>query len=158
MIYSSIYSQTDLNIYDRALKEAIHFLKKTDFASYQEGVYSMEDSNDYYQVLDLETNEIEDNRIEAHEKYIDIQLLVKGKEKIGVIDRSKLNKVKEDHLRERDILFYDEAPGINFIEMKAGDFLVFFPEDAHMPSCALNGKSKIRKVVYKLEYGKLLTK
>ena len=51
------------------------------------GVYEIKGKDIYAQVFDTETKPAEKQRPEVHEKYIDVQFLASGKEKLGVLHR-----------------------------------------------------------------------
>ena len=44
-------------------------------------------------------------------------------------------KEREEH-PERDVMYYSEVAGENFIQLKPGDFAVYFTNDIHRPNCA----------------------
>ena len=67
---------------------------------------------------------------EAHRNFIDIHYIVKGEETFGYNDISHLT-VTEEYDPARDVLFLKGH--INEIKLRAGDFCVVFPEDAHVP-------------------------
>ena len=55
---------------------------------------------------------------------------------------------EEGYQVQNDILFYQERPALYFT-LPVGDFVIFFPEDAHAP-CIGNGKMKKMVVKVKL--------
>ena len=69
-------------------------------------------------------------RFEAHRNFIDIHYIVRGEETFGYNDLSHLT-VTQDYNPENDALFLTGP--VNEITLKAGDFCVVFPEDAHAP-------------------------
>lgn len=150
MIYSSINSNFNIECYHKVIKEAIEFLKKTDFSKIAEGEYDIDGRNIFYQVKDIMTKPVNEAKPEIHRKYIDVQFLYTGTERIGVVDDNGNNVVTEDYLIERDLLFYKDVENETFINMIQGDFCVFFPSDVHRPACEKDGQSMIRKVVYKI--------
>jgi YhcH/YjgK/YiaL family protein len=85
-------------------------------------------------------------RLEAHQRYIDIQLCTKGQEVIGWRPLSACNNVTEPYQASRDIMFFGDTSG-TWLELDGEKFLVFFPEDAHAP---LAGIGPLQKVVMKV--------
>jgi YhcH/YjgK/YiaL family protein len=150
MIYSSIYSKFNIKNYPKVINDAIEFFKKTDFSKIAEGEYDIDGRNIFYQVKDIMTKPVNEAKPEIHRKYIDVQFLYKGTERIGVVDDNGNNEISEDYLEERDLLFYKNVENETLINMTEGDFCVFFPSDVHRPACEKNGQSMIRKVVYKI--------
>lgn len=65
---------------------------------------------------------------EAHKLYADIQFVVNGSECIGYspTDRLKITSVND----EKDLILLD-GKGVN-MPLEKGDFMILFPDDAHM--------------------------
>jgi len=90
-------------------------------------------------------------KLETHRKYVDIQVLISGNETFEVFQKQELT-VSEPYNSEKDAEFYQvPAKTRAKITMDPGHFIVFFPEDAHMP-CLMTGitPQPIKKVVIKL--------
>ena len=85
--------------------------------------------------------------LEAHNRYIDIQICLEGIETMGWCDRSDCKSPKNSFDSEKDIIFYNDK-SLNYFEVPAGSFAIFFPEDCHAP---LIGEGMIRKVIFKVE-------
>ncbi|RKX72847.1 MAG: DUF386 domain-containing protein, partial [Spirochaetes bacterium] len=82
----------------------------------------------------------------AHDKYIDVQVVIKGNESIGYALRSELAAVG-DFNEESDIGFFGGSG--DPIYLKEGDFAVFFPGDGHAPGLTAKGEpSRVRKAVF----------
>ncbi|MDC6720845.1 YhcH/YjgK/YiaL family protein, partial [Escherichia coli] len=96
------------------------------------------------------TREAVVNRPEVHRRYIDIQFLAWGEEKIGIAIDTGNNKVSESLLEQRNIIFYHDSEHESFIEMIPGSYAIFFPQDVHRPGCIMQTASEIRKIVVKV--------
>jgi YhcH/YjgK/YiaL family protein len=83
---------------------------------------------------------------ECHNTYIDIQIVLKGKETVGWRARTSCSSPKGEYSEEKDVLFYADAPTL-FFELHAGMFSIYFPEDVHAP---MIGEGAIKKVVMKV--------
>ena len=83
---------------------------------------------------------------ECHNTYIDIQIVLKGKETVGWRARTSCSAPKDEYSEEKDVLFYADAPTL-FFELQAGMFSIYFPEDVHAP---MIGDDPIKKVVMKV--------
>ena len=88
-----------------AIEKALDFLRTTDFNALDPGVVEIDGKNIYAQIIDLTTREAVENRPEVHRRYIDIQFLAWGEEKIGIAIDTGNNKVSESLLEQRDIIF-----------------------------------------------------
>jgi biofilm protein TabA len=88
----------------------------------------------------------EDVVLEAHRRFIDIQFVLRGIEEMGWRSRLQCGTPSADYDAERDLEFFADRPS-SWVTVKAGEFAVFFPEDAHAP---LAGSGEIVKVVLKV--------
>ena len=86
-------------------------------------------------------------KFECHDKHIDIQLCLNGKEQIGWKPRQNCTQPKGDYNPEKDVSFYNDAPDMYF-ELTNNQFAIFFPEDVHAP---MIGKDHIKKMVIKVK-------
>ena len=96
-------------------------------------------------VQSYDTKAVENCKIEAHKKYIDIQCVLKGKELFGVADLST-QTMYEDKFEEKDVAFYHGE--VDLLTLTDGDFVIVFPEDAHRPQ--QGDGSHVEKVVVKV--------
>lgn len=85
-------------------------------------------------------------RLEAHRKYIDIQLVLEGDETMGWKPLVDCVDAVSEHSAEKDIRFFRDAPA-SWIAVPPGHFCIFFPEDAHAP---LVGTGALHKVIFKV--------
>ena len=96
----------------------------------------------------------DDKRMEAHEKFIDIQYVASGEEKFFFADK-KIFEATEPYNPEKDVEFYDSADFEKSAQaeasvLHAGEFAVFFPDDAHKPSLITDGVHDIKKILLKI--------
>lgn len=137
---------------DEDLKFALQYLKETDFAKVENGEYELDGRRIYAGVNTYQTEGRELKKPEAHNKYIDVQFLGKGCERIYYASRTEENKVVEDYAETRDLLFFEEIEEKNSVVLNAGYFTVLFPWELHRPGCqAEKGvASDVQKVVIKI--------
>ena len=86
-------------------------------------------------------------KFECHDKHIDIQLCINGKEKIGWKPRETCKQQKAEYNPEKDVTFFKDAPDMYF-ELTDGQFAIFFPNDVHAP---MIGHGEIKKMVIKVK-------
>ena len=114
MIFSSIHTQDDYSNYPKAVQRAIEYLKSNDFTKMETGVYEIEGKLLYAQVFDAMTEPVSDRKPEVHEKYLDVQFLVTGREKLGFTPDTGNYEVDE-RFDERDLIFYKKVENEGFI-------------------------------------------
>lgn len=149
MIFSSIYSEAEYSNYPEAIRRAVEYLKSNDFNAMEPGVYEIQGKELYAQVFDAVTGPAEEKRPEVHEKYLDVQFLASGVERLGFTKDTGLYEVDE-RIDERDLIFYKAVENEGFIESVPGCFCVFFPSDVHRPAVASGEPMTVRKVVVKV--------
>ena len=150
MFFGNIKNIGDMNVYPEVIQRVIKYLMDTDLISKPAGIYELQGRDLYVQISDIETAPKEERSPEVHRKYVDVQYLVEGKEKIGVSVDTGNNKTIGEYSGEKDVLFYQECENEFEIIMVPGSFAVFFPNIVHRPGCEVEGASKIRKVVIKI--------
>ena len=105
------------------------------------------DEDCYVTVLEYETGV--GNDYEAHKKYIDLQMLLRGKEYIFVQDIEKGCAVTE-YDKEKDIIFYKTEKGVPY-ELNEGNFLLLDTDDLHKPCVNVYRPEKVKKYVFKMK-------
>ena len=85
-------------------------------------------------------------KLEAHRRYIDIQMVLDGSEEMGWKPLADCHNPVSEHSMEKDIRFFHDAAA-SWIAVPPDHFCIFFPEDAHAP---LVGSGAIRKVIFKI--------
>ena len=88
-------------------------------------------------------------RLEAHRKYIDVQVVLEGEEEIGWRSRCHCRAKDGEYDPEKDLEFFKERPQ-SWSRLTAGSFAVFFPEDAHAPGVS---SQEVKKIVFKAAVG-----
>ena len=127
---------------------ALEILRDTDFSQLEDKRYEVDGDNLFFFLQSYETKPDNDTP-EAHRKYIDIQFLVSGREKMGVAPLEDMSEEVEAR-PDGDIWFY-RGP-MDYITLTAGDrFAVLWPGDAHAPSIAVDSPAPCRKCVVKVK-------
>lgn len=94
-----------------------------------------------------------DGFFESHLKFIDVQVVVEGDERIEVIDASRIT-VRDPYVMERDLITYVDTVDASELRLRAGEAAIFFPVDVHMPSLQMHSApTLVRKTVVKIPVG-----
>jgi YhcH/YjgK/YiaL family protein len=152
MIFSNIKNwKAEEALYPEAFKKAFHFLETSDIEGLATGEHLIDGKDVYAIVMDKETDDVVNRSPEAHQRYIDIQFMFNGTERIGFLRKHDDLVVKEKAIETKDLILYENEVGEeSFVTMRAGDFAIFFPEDVHRPLCLNHEKMRVRKVVVKV--------
>lgn len=131
------------------LDSAIKYVEKGININIENGVHEIVGKQVYAVAAEYKTKDFDSSKNEAHKKYIDIQILLKGEE-IVFASNTKDLIITEDYNDEKDVLFFEKTKAIK-IDFEKEIFCIFFPWDAHMPGVKNNkGMSEIKKVVLKV--------
>ena len=147
MIFDSLknYARYE-NVHPR-MKRAFEFLAATDWTAMEPGIHEIEGRDIYANVMERELKKKGDAKLEVHDAYIDIQLLVTGEaETFGWSERKDLRQPQGAFNAEKDTQPLEDEPQ-TYYTMRPGQFSVLFPEDGHAP---MVGEGVVRKVIVKV--------
>jgi len=139
----------NLEKYDFIPKEAVDFIKNANVNT-PCGRYDLSEKV-YANVEEYCTKSELESTLEGHRKYIDIQLLVNGEERINFINIDGL-KPLSNYDYQKDILFFKRPKTeLNKLYLNGTNFAVFFPDDAHAPQITtMCLQDNVKKVVVKI--------
>lgn len=132
------------------LQTGLLFLQNTDLASLCIGKHEIDGEEIFALVSEYEVEPKENRQPESHQKYIDIQYVVRGEEVIGHSLLTSAYEVVRDELATRDLLFYKEAMYEADMVLRPGVYGIFFPNDVHRPGCISSQPCKVKKIVIKI--------
>lgn len=137
-----------LRQYDVVSDKVLNFLFNLD-ENKPAGHYEIDD--EAYANIDVyETKEYDICFPEAHKRYIDIQMLLSGEERLDFANISELS-IKDDYDEEWDIMFFHNPEKMNTLYLKKGYFALLYPTDAHKPQMKSSENSQtVKKVVVKI--------
>jgi YhcH/YjgK/YiaL family protein len=131
----------------KPLAQALDYLRRTDLALAAVGRHDVQGDRLFALVQDYTTRPADQCVWEAHRKYIDVQYVVWGVERIGYSHLTSATE-REAYDPDRDVAFFE--PGGDYVTVRAGIFVIFRPEDVHSPSVAAGAPAAVRKVVVKV--------
>lgn len=102
-------------------------------------------------VSEYETKPMNENGFESHKKFIDIQYLLKGTEKVYYLPLEYL-KETQTYKDETDAAFYEEkAVKPQETIIGNGFFSIYYPQDGHKPGLSMAEPDVVKKVVVKVK-------
>ena len=129
------------------LDKAIDWLMENQSAVFTKGTFYLE--SDDAEALRIRVNceepaliPREKATLEAHRKYIDIHVPLKGTETIGWAPVEGLKHIRTPYDEDKDVAFYGDTAH-SLLHVKVGQIVVFFPEDAHAPNIGLGTHRKL---------------
>ncbi len=131
-------------------QEAINYLLNADIKEEDAGKTFVVDDDFYYIVKSYETKDVSDCKFESHKKYVDIQYMIKGTEAMSLIDVNRVSPTTE-YNEEKDIMFFENPKEeCATLTLSGGNYVTFYPSDAHRPSMKAQNKEVILKAIGKV--------
>lgn len=128
-------------------KKVSDFIKENNLLDMQTGRHEIDSDKIYVNIDEYSTKT--DSIPEAHRNYIDIQIVLKGHEKIGYAPLKDALSTKVEYNPEKDIEFI--KANCDFIKANPDKFFIFTPDDIHQPCITDGDVSEIKKAVFKVK-------
>ena len=129
------------------MKRAFELIASTDWMKMEPGIHELDGKDIYVNVMERELKLKKDAKLEVHNEYIDIQVLISGKEEsFGWSERKNLCKPQSEVDKEKDIQLFDDEPQ-TYYTLRPGQFTILLPEDGHAP---MVGEGTVRKIIVKV--------
>lgn len=143
MIVDSIRNMAKYETIVPGLLEAINVIEVLE--QHEVGRYELD--RGFYMIQKGKTNPLGESQFEAHERYIDVQIMVSGEE---IVEWARIEDltVTQAYDEEKDFKLC-KGQGAR-VEIKAGMCYVLLPEDAHKPCCHITDQMSYTKIVIKL--------
>lgn len=113
------------------------------------GKYVLQGETLFMNVMAFSTQHSDEKKAEQHREYIDIQVLLEGKERIHYGYAESARECEEFHTEE-DYQLCRSIDKQQVVTLYPGQFVVFMPLEPHKPGCVVTHPEPIKKVVIKL--------
>jgi biofilm protein TabA len=130
-----------------AWDKAFEFMKTQDLKNLAPGKYPIDGEEVFASVTEIIDKPFEDTKWESHQKYIDLQYIIRGAEKMGKAP-SEGAKVINPYSPAKDVANY-EIRNAKLHLATPKEFFLFFPSDAHRPNIKVN-EELVKKLVIKI--------
>lgn len=128
-------------------KKLFDYVKTHDFLELPAGRIEIEGDDLFIIVSDVTLKTAAAQKLEVHQKYLDIHIPLTGTEIIGWRSLDSLTAPDAPFHEEEDYAVYT-APASTYIKVHPKEFLIVYPEDAHAP---IIGEGSLRKLVIKVK-------
>lgn len=147
MIFGSIH-EIDLNeIGHEGVRRAVEYARTHDLAALEPGRHAIDGDALFVNVSEYATKPFEECKFEAHRRYIDVQMVVRGAERIDVQPIGKLEAEPFDEAADNMFLVGHANASV---VMAPGLFVACFPGDGHKPGIAVGESAPVKKAVFKV--------
>ena len=131
-----------------ALKHVIDILESGKLETLAFGNYTTEHKNLRYNLFTYKTEKTEAAEYEVHRKEADVQILLKGHERMDIACRQTLTATTAyDDTKD---FFMATGEKLLSYHAKQDTFVVFFPGEPHAPNLIDETPSQVVKVVFKV--------
>lgn len=112
------------------------------------GRYELDGEKIYALVQEYTTKPGDEVLWESHRRYIDIQFILSGQERIEYANISKMPE-GTPYNSEKDFFKCSGVEGSSLL-LAAGSFAIFYPQDMHKACCMVSEPAAVKKVVIKV--------
>ena len=129
------------------LARVFEFIATTDLEALEPGLHAIDGDDIFVNVLETELKKPADAKLEIHDAYLDVQVLVRGREeRFGWSERADLRRPLGPFDAGKDIQLFDDEPQ-TYYTVRPGQFTLLMPDVAHAP---MVGEGSIRKIIVKV--------
>lgn len=114
------------------------------------GRHEIDGDSVYAIVQRYQTRPVTGMQLEAHRRYIDIQYVAGGREVIQWAPLAGLTEVTQPYDDVKEAALFALSADMVPVPVRAGQFAILFPEDAHAPCCVWGDPGDVVKVVVKV--------
>lgn len=142
--------QAYAGVHEKLLRAA-DFIGRAVLEGLAPGRYEIEGDALYASIQEYETHPDGELIFEGHKKYIDLQFIAKGRERIEAIDISKATETK-GYDEKIEAAFFKANEAAHKFFLSEGDFAIFLPQDLHCPGRRADGVTPeaVKKIIVKL--------
>lgn len=146
MIYGNIAYADRYSSLHPLLPQLFAYVKSHDLLHTPMGKIVLDGDKLFINNLNPECLSEEKQVLEVHRRYIDVHILLEGKERVGWRNTDDCKELAHPYDEAGDFATFFDKP-TTYIDMMPNDFLIVYPEDAHAP---IIGSGKIRKAIAKV--------
>lgn len=148
MIFGNIKNLEEYSFLEDKIKECFTYAKENDLISLDAGRHDIKADELFVNIVEYETTNPGNSFWEAHKDYLDLHLLLDGKEQIDL--NFLKNMTLGDYIKEED---YQKIEGDknSSVILNQGDFLICYPNDGHMTAISVDKPQKIKKAIFKIK-------
>lgn len=146
MIIGKLENSSRIEPLHPLFKRLFDYVKQHDLLTRELGRITIEGDDLFINNVNPECVSQEGQMLELHRDYIDVHILLSGKERIGWKPIEDLQFQIKAYEKDGDCALYTDKP-TTFVDMNPGEFVIVYPEDPHAP---VIGEGKIRKLIAKV--------
>lgn len=147
MIFGNIRDLQDYSYLEKGILECFAYAGEHDLKTYEKGSYEIDGDRVFVNIVEYETTTPENRFWEAHRQYLDLHLMLDGKEQI---DLNFIDNLEQGSFVEKDDFLPLEGESNSHVVLRNGDFLICCPKDGHRTAVQAKQPEKIKKAIFKV--------
>ena len=148
MIFGNLTNLEEYAYLEDKIKACFDFYDENDMENMKAGIHKINGDEFFVNIVEYDTTTVENRFWEAHKEYLDLHLMLLGEERIAL-----------NFLKNMDLGDYDEQKDFQTaegertvsVDLKAGDFLVCYPNDVHMTALQIDDPIYTKKAIFKIK-------
>ena len=141
MIFDKLERAERYYYLSKYFQKAFEFISNNDLTAFEPGKYEIDGEN-AFMIIALDKPKADFvSKLEAHRKYIDIQISVEGSFGISWKALDDCQNLLAEYDSEKDAVLYSDQGDFEVV-LNPGNFTILMPEDAHCPNPPLNSMKK----------------
>ena len=150
-VFMIVGYRDDIESENENIAIALDWIKKEEWKTLAVGKYQIKGNDVYAMVQSYTSKAYSDGEFESHQNYIDVQMVIDGKELMYVSNDQALRDSGKGYAKENDIEFFTSDTKLaSKIYMDPGLVCILFPEDFHKPCISIDNPMQIKKLVIKV--------
>lgn len=147
MIFGNIQNLEEYPFLDPQVMECFAYARDHDLLGLEKGSHAIDGERLFVNIVEYTTTAPEERFWEAHRQYLDLHLMLRGREQIdlGFIQ----NMAQKEYVPADDFLPMDGEKTASVI-LRAGDYLLCCPSDGHRTAVAAEAPEAIKKAIFKI--------
>ncbi|WP_213989176.1 YhcH/YjgK/YiaL family protein [Sodalis sp. dw_96] len=150
MILDELTSATENSLYHPIIRRTLRVISTLDLANLPAGEAEIEGRDIYLNHIIARTKMLAEQQPELHRHYIDLHILLEGREIIGAATSHQGQRPSTDFDQEKDFGLYEGFSDETLLSLTPGNIALLFPGELHRPMSTLTQPAPIRKIVVKI--------
>lgn len=148
MIFGNMDHVEEFPYLEKGIKECFEYAKTHDLASFEKGSHEIDGDRLFVNIVEYTTTTPEERFWEAHKKYLDVHVMLRGTEQI---DLNFIQNMKLNEFVEKDDFLPMDGNKNSSVVLTDGDFLICYPNDGHRTAGQAGDKPEtIKKAIFKV--------
>jgi len=148
MIFGNIKNLQEYPFLEEQIKKCFTYAAENDLLSFEKGKHEIDGNRLFVNIVEYTTTQAEERFWEAHKKYLDVHLMLRGQEQIDLNFIQNM-EVKE-YVEDSDFVPMAGAKNCSVV-LRAGDYLICYPSDGHRTAVAVEKPEVIKKAIFKVQ-------